>query len=71
MTRLGLTASASSPRIPDRSSVPGADDSIHTSEIFQSAIKSSTPGILEVQIHGEPVLGDVRLVEAVFARAAG
>jgi hypothetical protein len=29
------------------------------------------PGILEVQTHGEPVLGDVRLVAAVFARAAG
>src|ERR1700751_5432956 len=43
MTRLGLTASASSLVIPLRSSVPGAEDSIQTSEIFHNAIRSSMP----------------------------
>ena len=43
MTRRGLTARASSLLMPLRSHVPGADDSIHTSEIFHKAISSSTP----------------------------
>ena len=43
MTSRGLTARANSLQIPLRSHVPGADDSIHTSEIFHNAINSSTP----------------------------
>jgi hypothetical protein len=45
MTILGLIANASSLFSPARSMVPGADDAIYTSEIFQSAISSSVPRV--------------------------
>ena len=69
MTRLGLTANASSLVIPLRSSVPGAEDSVRNLPQLHQELDPAS--VLEVEAHRQLVLGDLGLVAAMGARAAG